>query len=1815
MISMKTKTKHQKSGPGSLLTLLCIVFIAILAIPAIVSADNYVGGIPLTTIQTGTVTGDLYIDATPAPNWGDKIVTKTFALPAAATGSNVKWARLYVSAYSGHMQDDKAFTITNKFDGNGDGTYETTWPETGHAAFTYVGEGNCNDNSALGGTACDPYKMINDHENRVTSDYFMWYDVTSMISSQTVNVYVDTTGSYDGRIKVITLVVAYDDPASTTQTTYWVNQGHDVTSYYTEDNLGEAAVGTTTFGTTGLSGITSATLTADYMASNNGNYGFPTAANDFVALGSAFSPPVTGTFTNLALDNVPDVQGTYSGVDSWDVTSSVTGASDVTLGYSRYFPGTGTAAFYKIPLAVLVVKKPLPVTAPVAGFAADVVSGTVPLTVTFTDQSTNTPTSWAWTFGDSATSTDRNPVHQYTTAGTYTVTLTATNAGGSDDETKTGYITVTAAALPNLTFTGANGAATVNPYPAYVFAREANNVQVKTIKNTGTAAVTNIVVALYASDVSSTVPVATATIASLAAGATAPTQTITDPTIRDNAGSSVTYTAVLDPDNLIAETNEADNTRTSTAKTVLNNGYKGKGIYWAGGSNMTTKMTYDLNGDIVYYTQPDSAYQGVGWTGRTETWTAANLPVPAGATVEKALLFFSYNWDQTSGGYPNLVTTFNGNAISLGTPYRDWSNFGAYADYEYGLYPAYDVTSMFSVNSDNTLVTTPGNSGADNLVALYPSTLVIIYRDASDTRKQIFINEEFDYLGVSAASYATTPAEATAYAPFTGMTIDTANVQSATLHSFATNAGPAEGNVFFNGATIATNAFTGTTFSSFAVPFDVKSHLTATGNEAGIQGTESGGMGAIQQILVVEYAASKPNLVVTAISPNVGTGAAMFANEPNVLSVTIQNTGAGDAAASTVSVTDGSSTATAAVSALAAGASETVTVTDTALNTAGTISVTATADTTGAIAESSETDNSLTIPLVVYNNGYKGKRFTGGSDINTQAAFNGKYDVIYSAGDSAYKSAKWLTATDTWTSTDLPIPTGASVVSARLYQPYSYNKMAADPSFTAVFNSNTVTPVATYKDVKGFGTYSYPYGLYVYDVTSQFSTAGNTLVLTPEGTAGTTNDYALYGAYFVVTYSDPATTEKQIFINDEFDMVQSQTQYSVTTDEATAYATFAGIDSSDVDTAKVIAVLASAGDSGKSRFFFNSNEFTGFWADYLTSPQIGFSTYDVKAALASGANEARLQSVDSGSKGDNMYAMNTILVITKNTEPTLSFVPASQSFNPAETRTYDIVMNKAPNGLAGYDMVVSLSNAAPADIVSVTYPDWAGMTLAPVYPSDSVRIGAVDTQQKIYPGTTGPYTLATLTVRGNAAGSTAIQISSVNMDDDSGAVITSTLTPGTAIIGSYTGPTAGFTGTPVDGDAPLTVVFDSSTSTGDITTYQWDFDNDGTIDSTAANPSHIYTGIGTYSVKLVVSGPAGSNTMLMENYIAVTDGTAPTAAIVTNPSPATGNYPLTVAFSASTTGDVSSYAWNFGDGTLSTLAAPTHTYTYPADFTATLVVTGTGGSSAPATVTIHATQNAPVAGIIANPTTGTSPLTVRFTDASTGSFNSYDWDFGDGSPHDTTANPSHEFTSAGVYTVSHTVNGAAGISNTATTTITVTGLSINFAADYTAGVASAEHGFAVQFTSTPNPGATSYLWDFGDGSTSTDANPSHTYYGRHNAFTVTLTVHNGSDVASVTKTNFIHTTPYLEAFPKYDSLGQITTYYSQIPADLNGDYVYEDINHNGRVDYDDVVAFYGAYTYGWIASNTDVDQINFDYSGNGALGYQDVVALNDLVLY
>ncbi|MDD4472046.1 MAG: DUF3344 domain-containing protein [Methanoculleus sp.] len=439
---------------------------------------------------------------------------------------------------------------------------------------------------------------------------------------------------------------------------------------------------------------------------------------------------------------------------------------------------------------------------------------------------------------------------------------TTTVAAAAGSVTGTAEVTVTPATQVDLTIAGV-----VNPTPgSAVFAREPNQVQIRSVKNTGTDVATDIVIALYASDVANgTVAVNTTTIESIAGGAQIAIINIIDPTIRNLQGGTVRYTAIVDPDNLIAETDETNNVKVGFAdKKILYNGYKGK-MYWEGGSNVTTVRTYDLRGDIIHSfgnsQYMSGSFGSEGWTNYTVTWTAGDLPLPAGATVHDAWLYVPYCWDNTYSAPDNTSIDFNGVRVPYVNWYSDVSNFGAYADHYYGLL-TYNVTDLYQTDVNNTVLFARTDTNAKISPAGF--TLAVIYEDSSATRKQIFVNEEFDLLGADQGNYGTSMAEATAYVPFSGATIDTGSVVRANLTTFVPWGNDAEGNLFFNGEQIGTGVWN---YGPRAVGAsdnpqvavderEVTAYLNATGNEAAIQGDntwKSPCMVAAQTFLVVEY--------------------------------------------------------------------------------------------------------------------------------------------------------------------------------------------------------------------------------------------------------------------------------------------------------------------------------------------------------------------------------------------------------------------------------------------------------------------------------------------------------------------------------------------------------------------------------------------------------------------------------------------------------------------------------------------------------------------------------------------------------------------------------------------------------------------------------------------------------------------------------------------------------------------------------------------------------------------------------------------------
>lgn len=304
--------------------------------------------------------------------------------------------------------------------------------------------------------------------------------------------------------------------------------------------------------------------------------------------------------------------------------------------------------------------------------------------------------------------------------------------------------------------------------------------------------------------------------------------------------------------------------------------------------------------------------------------------------------------------------------------------------------------------------------------------------------------------------------------------------------------------------------------------------------------------------------------------------------------------------------------------------------------------------------------------------------------------------------------------------------------------------------------------------------------------------------------------------------------------------------------------------------------------------------------------------------------------------------------------------------------------------------------------------------------------------------------------------------------------------------------------------APAAIQFtDKSTpGQGSITAWSWDL-GDGSS-SNQQNPAHSYAQPGFYTVKLQVTNSGGcSNSVTANRYIRVVEGIKPHFnwdQISTSCSA-----PFVVNFLDQTAGPGTlTYDWDLGNGSTSTDPNPANV-SYPANttYTVKLAVQSSLGCSANFDTTVTFTGGTP---LITAPAAACTNAPVTFTNGSTPTPVSNTWDFGDGT-NSTITNPSKTYTTAGTYTVTLS-NKYSSCANSTTRTIQIIDKpNPAFTADKTSAC---QPNLAVQFTdNTPDPGITQWLWDFGDGQTSTQQNPPHTYT-RTGSFDVKLTVTNAT---------------------------------------------------------------------------------------------------------
>ncbi len=261
-------------------------------------------------------------------------------------------------------------------------------------------------------------------------------------------------------------------------------------------------------------------------------------------------------------------------------------------------------------------------------------------------------------------------------------------------------------------------------------------------------------------------------------------------------------------------------------------------------------------------------------------------------------------------------------------------------------------------------------------------------------------------------------------------------------------------------------------------------------------------------------------------------------------------------------------------------------------------------------------------------------------------------------------------------------------------------------------------------------------------------------------------------------------------------------------------------------------------------------------------------------------------------------------------------------------------------------------------------------------------------------------------------------------------------------------------------------------------------------------------------------------------------GVTPPLQAAIQATPVTGTAPLSVSFSAtSSTGTITQYQWDFADGTTASTATVDHQYRTAGKFIAILTIFDATGATSSSTVEVNVTApEAPVtiplqAAIQATPVTGTAPLSVNFSAASsTGTISQYQWDFADGSTA-STATVAHEYTTAGKFIATLTIHDATGASSSSTVEVNVTApeapappeiinieptvvISTSTSAVGPAPLAMSFDGSASRANGSAS--ITNYAWSFGDGSTTTGATATHTYTtaGTYEA-TLTVTDSNG----------------------------------------------------------------------------------------------------------
>jgi PKD repeat protein len=215
--------------------------------------------------------------------------------------------------------------------------------------------------------------------------------------------------------------------------------------------------------------------------------------------------------------------------------------------------------------------------------------------------------------------------------------------------------------------------------------------------------------------------------------------------------------------------------------------------------------------------------------------------------------------------------------------------------------------------------------------------------------------------------------------------------------------------------------------------------------------------------------------------------------------------------------------------------------------------------------------------------------------------------------------------------------------------------------------------------------------------------------------------------------------------------------------------------------------------------------------------------------------------------------------------------------------------------------------------------------------------------------------------------------------------------------------------------------------------------------------------------------------------------------------------PLLIHFTDLSTGNITNWSWDFGDGSYSTLQNPSHQYAQTGHYGVYLYVQGADSScyAYHSDTLIVGNTAGCQADFIALPDSS-NPLLIHFTDQSTGNIISWSWSFGDGS-YSSQQNPSHQYAQAGHYGVGLQVQGADSSCYSYHFDTLVVGNSAGCQANFYWSQDSLQGGNTVHFHDWSTGQTVAWYWTFGDGGTSTQQNPVHIYPQPGN-YTACLTI-------------------------------------------------------------------------------------------------------------